>query len=378
MILNDLYQKFPTTSKPDFTLFWAALWLLVTGFVMIMSSSNIIGDQLFDNSFYFVNKHIIFIILGSIAFMITYIVPHQVMRKFSVGIWVVALILVIMTHLPGVGIIIGGSSRWLRVLGITFQPSELMKFALILLTADYLEKYINKINEDWQAFLVLLGIIGFSTFLVLIQPDLGTTIIIGIAFMCQLFVAGIRLDWLAGLSLTGVIAFLLSILTSSYQMARIQAWINPWSDPQGTGFQTIQSLIAIGTGGFLGLGLGQSRQKFFYLPQQYTDFIFAIICEEIGFLRTTIFLLLPLIIFYTRCFHIAAWQKDTFSKLLVIGITAWLGFQSLVNISVALNVMPMTGITLPFISFGGTSIVITMAMTGIILNASRYKKGMKQ
>lgn len=374
MNLNKLYQAYPTISKPDFKLLLIALWLIIFGIGMIMSSSNTIGLQQYNKSFYFVLKHLTFIVFGLVGFLTTYVIPHQTLRKVGIFIWIVSLLLVGMTTIPGIGITIGGSTRWIRLLGITFQPSELMKFSLIVIVADYLDKFKDKINSDFQTFFILLCIVGVSAGLVFTQPDLGTTIIIAIVFMSQLFVAGIRLDWFLGIFGVGIMGAIMSIIVKPYQLNRVQAYLNPWIDQYGKGFHVIQSLIAVGTGGLFGMGLGQSRQKFFYLPQQYTDFIFSIICEELGFVYTIIFLVLPMILFYTKCFVIAVKQQSLFSKLLVIGITTWLGFQSLINIGVAINLMPTTGITLPFISFGGTSIVMAMTMTGIIMNASRYRE----
>jgi cell division protein FtsW len=374
MNLNKLYQEFPPKKRPDFKLLGIAIWLVVFGIMMIISSSNVIGFHQFNQSFYFVTRHIMFILIGIIAFLITFIIPHQFIRKFSWYIWSISIVLALMTYMPNIGITVGGSSRWIRFLGFTFQPSEIVKFSIILLVADYLDKNKDKLNSNIQTLGFLLAIIAFSSLIILKQPDLGTTVIIMISFLAQAFVAGIKIEWIFGLLGIGALSTLLSIVARPYQLARVQAFLNPWSDQFGKGFHIIQSLIAIGTGGLLGLGIGQSRQKFFYLPQQYTDFIYSIISEELGFFITLVLFLFPMIIFYTKCFLIAVRQNNLFSKLLIVGITSWLSFQSIINISVALNLLPTTGITLPFISFGGTSIVMTLAMTGIIMNASRYQE----
>ncbi len=374
MNLNKLYQQFPTTSKPDFQLLAISVWLIIFGIIMIMSSSNVIGYQDYNQSFYFVFKHLIFVFIGILGFLAAYIIPHQFLRKFCWGIWAISLVLAGMTHIPGVGITISGSTRWINVLGITFQPSELVKFSTLLMTADYIDKYQHDINTNLKRFGILLGIIGVSAAVVLSQPDLGTTGIIVLIFLSQIFVAGIRLDIMIGMGVAAVGVVGLSILAQPYQLARVQGYINPWADKYGKGFHIIQSMIAVGSGGLLGLGFGQSRQKFFYLPQQYTDYIFAIICEELGFVYTTLFFIIPMTILYIKCYFVAVRQTELFSKLLVTGITTWLAFQSFVNMGVAINLVPSKGITLPFISFGGTSVAIAITMLGIIMNASRYQE----
>jgi cell division protein FtsW len=374
MNLNKLYQQFPTTSKPDFQLLAISFWLIIFGTIMIMSSSNVIGYQDYNQSFYFVFRHLIFVFIGALGFLAAYIIPHQFLRRFCWGIWAISLVLAGMTHIPGVGITISGSTRWISLLGITFQPSELVKFSTLLMTADYIDKYQHDINTNLKRFGILLGIIGVSAAVVLSQPDLGTTGIIVLIFLSQIFVAGIRLDIMIGMFVAAVGVVGLSILAQPYQLARVQGYINPWADKYGKGFHIIQSMIAVGSGGLLGLGFGQSRQKFFYLPQQYTDYIFAIICEELGFVYTTIFFIIPMTILYIKCYFVAVRQTELFSKLLVTGITTWLAFQSFVNMGVAINLVPSKGITLPFISFGGTSVAIAITMLGIIMNASRYQE----
>ncbi len=374
MNISKLYQQFPTTSKPDFKILILAGWLVIFGIIMIMSSSNVIGYQEFNNSFHFVIRHFIYIFLGIIAFLITYIIPHQFFRRFSWLILGGSLFLTGLTHIPGIGITVGGSTRWIGFLGITVQPSEFVKFATLLVTADYLDKFKSTINDNYKTFFILIGIIGFSAAVVLTQPDLGTTMIIGGVFIMQLFIFRLRKEWLLGMlgSAFGVLA--LSILAMPYQLARVQGFLNPWADKYGKGFHVIQSMIAVGSGGLFGLGFGQSRQKFFYLTQQYTDFIFAIICEELGFVFTILIFILPMTLFYIKCFFVAIRQTNLYSKLLIVGITGWLSFQSVFNIAVAINLAPTKGITLPFISFGGTSIIMALAMTGIIMNASRYQE----
>ncbi len=377
MNLNKLYQQFPTTSKPDFQLLALALWLIVFGTIMIMSSSNVIGYQDYNQSFYFVFKHLAFVFIGILGFLAAYIIPHQYIRKYCWGIWIVSLLLTAMTHVPGIGITIGGSTRWIKLLGITFQPSELVKFATLLMTADYIDKYKDDIN-NLKRFLTLLGIIGVSALVVLSQPDLGTTAIIGFIFLVQIIVACIRIDVILAMFGGALGVGILSILAQPYQLARVQGFLNPWADKYGKGFHIIQSLIAVGSGGLFGLGFGQSRQKFFYLPQQYTDYIFAIICEELGFVLTIFVLILPMTLLYVKCYFVAIRQTDLFSKLLVTGITTWLAFQSFVNMGVAINIVPSKGITLPFISFGGTSVAIAITMIGIVMNASRYQERLKR
>ncbi len=373
MSLENWYQEFPAKSKFDISLFTIALGLIIFGLLMIMSSSNIIGFKLYNDSFYFAKKHVFFIILGSIFFIIGLVVPHKVWRGYSLHLWLASLFLVFLTYMPHVGSIAGGSSRWIVVAGFRFQPSDVLKFTLILLIADFLDVNKDDIKNFKRILLTIGAFVGISVLLVIRQPDLGTSVVLAFVSLVLLFVSGFPMLFMLLLIPASIGGVIISILHNPYQLKRVIAFIDPWADPLGKGFHVIQSLIAVGTGGLFGLGLGQSRQKFFYLPQQYTDFIFSIIAEELGFIFTSIFLFI-FFLYIFRSFLIASKVNDLFSKLLCIGIASWIGFQGAINICVAVNLAPTKGITLPFISFGGTSLIMVMFATGVILNISRYRE----
>jgi len=373
MPLNNLYQDYPPTSRVDFFLFFLVFLFLVFGLVMITSSSTLIGLNQYKDSFFFVKRHIVFMIIGFFAFLSSYVLPHFVWRKFAFSLWVLSLLFVALTYIPGVGMTVGGSSRWIYILGLRFQPSEVLKFTLILYMAHLLDINKDRLFDFKNTLLPLLAVIGISIVVVLKQPDLGTSIVIGAVSFLMMFIAGTPAVYLSGICFSSLLVVIISIIKNPYQMNRVTAFLNPWNDPYGTGFHVIQSLIAVGTGGLFGLGLGESRQKFFYLPQQYTDFIFSIVCEEFGFIFTTFFILCFLF-FVFRAFLISSRCPHLFSKLLVIGLCLWITLQAIVNISVTLNLIPTTGITLPFISFGGTSLIMVMFISGMILNISRYRE----
>jgi len=337
-----------------------------------MSSSTLIGLNQYKDSFFFVKRHLVFLILGLCSFSISYIIPHFFWRRFALILWLISLFFVILTYIPGIGMTVGGSSRWIYILGLRFQPSEVLKFTLILYLAHLLELNKDKLLDFRNVLLPILAAIGFSILIVLKQPDLGTSIVIGAVSFLMLFIARTPLLYLVGILSSSLGAVVFSILKNPYQMMRIKAYFNPWADPYGKGFHIIQSLIAVGTGGLVGLGLGESRQKFFYLPQQYTDFIFSIISEEFGFIFTSFFILVFLF-FIFRGVLISIRSNNLFSKLLVIGLCLWIAIQAIVNIAVTLNLIPTTGITLPFVSFGGTSLIMIMFISGMILNISRYR-----
>ncbi|MDD5456537.1 MAG: putative lipid II flippase FtsW [Candidatus Margulisbacteria bacterium] len=372
MSLENWYQDYPPKSKPDKLLFFAALFLVLFGLMMIISSSTILGFKVYNDSFYFVKKHLLFIGMGIVPFLLGYMIPHQVWRKWSFYLWIGSLFLVLLTYIPHIGSTAGGSSRWINIAGFRFQPSDVLKLTLFLYVSHLLDLRKDYLKDFKQVVLPVFTIIGISALLVLKQPDLGTSIVLGSVSLILLFISGFPMVYLVTIFSGALLAAIFSILHNPYQLKRVTAFLNPWDDPLGKGFHIIQSLIAVGNGGLFGLGIGQSRQKFFYLPQQYTDFIFSIIAEEFGFIATSIFILFFLFFIY-RSFLIAARNQDLFSKLLCVGLALWIAIQAIINISVTINLMPTKGITLPFISFGGTSLIMIMWITGIILNISRYR-----
>lgn len=346
--------------------------LLGIGALMIFSSSQTAGLEQFGDSYFFIKKHIISLILGSFAFIFASKINYQVYKKYAFLAVIITTILVIMTYIPGLGSKSHGAQRWLS-LGIRFQPSELSKLALIMFIARYIDRKGKEIRVFTTGLLPIFIITGICSALILKQPDLGTTALIGFVTCIMLYTAGAQSWHMFILILAGARATIWYITQNTYQFERVKAFLNPWADPQGISFHIVQSLIAIGSGGLFGFGLGSSRQKFYYLPQQYTDFIFAIICEELGFIGALAIIIIW-IVFIIRGLTISNKTTDFFGKYIALGIVSWLGIQALMNIGVVVSLLPTTGIPLPFISFGGTSLIITMYAAGILVNIDNKRK----
>ncbi len=375
MSLETWYQHFPPSSRTDRWLFIMTGVLIIMGVMMVISSSSVIGLRIYHDTFYFVKRHILYMIAGLVPFTFGLTMPHQMWRKWVYPLWLVSLFLVLLTHIPGVGSMAGGAARWINIAGFRFQPSDVLKFSLVLMLAHHLDLHKDRLRDLKGVIVPIFGIIGVSILLVLTQPDLGTSIVLTFVSLGMLYVAQFPLFYFLAAFPVVVLGAVASILHNPYQLKRITAFMNPWADPLGKGFHAIQSLIAVGSGGLLGMGLGQSRQKFFYLPQQYTDYIFSILAEEFGFIATTLFLC-GFFFFLYRGFLIAIRNESLYSKTLAVGLTLWIALQAIINIMVAINLLPSKGITLPFISFGGTSLIMVMFISGILLNISRYRRPM--
>lgn len=299
-------------------------------------------------------------------------IPYKYYLKKSNLILFICFILLVLVLIPGIGTIRNGSRSWFGIAGFGVQPSEFMKLALIIFASKYIHnnpksmKYIKK-----GAFPILL-ITMIVFILIMLQPDFGTGVITVITVIAMLFISGVDFSFFIKLGFMGLGLSSILILLAPYRINRIISFLNPWSDPLGTGFQTIQSLYAIGPGGLFGMGFGNSIQKHFYLPEPETDFIFSIISEELGILGIISITVLFLIII-TRGIKISIKAPDLFSKFLSFGIIFQLSFQALLNLSVVVGLIPVTGVTLPFFSYGGSSLIITLIEMGIILNISKYK-----
>jgi cell division protein FtsW len=281
--------------------------------------------------------------------------------------------MLVLVLIPGVGLVRNGSQSWIGVGAFSIQPSEFMKFAMIIFLAKYLSENQKKITSFRKGMLPALLLVFLPFGIIMMQPDLGTgTVLVGTCLV-MIFVSGAKVSHFAGLGLLGVAGFVGLVLSAPYRIKRITSFLNPWEDPLGSGFQIIQSLYAIGPGGLLGLGLGQSRQKFFYLPEPQTDFIFAILAEELGFIGGTLVLLLFSLLLW-RGIKVALGAPDLYGTFLALGIISMVAIQVMINIGVVTGLMPVTGITLPFLSYGGSSLTLMLAAVGVLLNVSRYSR----
>lgn len=357
---------------PDLVLFFAVIAMLTIGIIMVYSASSITSmEENNGNAFYYLSKQIMWVFIGFASMFITMNFNYYKTKKFILPFLILNLLLLIAVLIPGVGISVSGSNRWLGVGSFRVQPSEIAKIAAIFYTAKFLSTHQGRVGSFMKGVFPPLMVAGIFSVLILMQPDLGTAGAIGVTVVVMLFVAGIKVTHFIFLMTSGFAGVLALIFSEDYRRERLLAFLDPWKDPLDTGFQYIQSLLAVGSGGLVGVGLGRSRQKFYYLPEQHTDFIYAVICEELGFIGAATIILLYLL-FAWRGYQIALKAPDVFGSLLAAGITTMIILQAVLNIGVVTAVLPITGITLPLISYGGSSLVITMASVGVLLNISRF------
>lgn len=351
-----------------FTLFLSMTFLIMIGLVMIYSSSYIWADYKFGNSLKYVEQQFIFACLGFILIYMLLKMDTNFFYKNAKLFLIIGLILLGLVIIPGIGVVRNGSRSWFGIGSFGIQPSEAMKLAIIIYISKYLsnKKNIEKIKSIMPALIMTL----LSFFLIMLQPDFGTGVILVMSVVFLLFVAGLDIKYFYYLGIIGAIGAVALILIAPYRLDRITSFLNPWKDPLGTGFQIIQSLYAIGPGGLFGFGFLGSRQKHFYLPEPQTDFIFSIICEEFGIFGALVVLSLFVIMIYS-IIKLALKQENLFKKYVIFGLGFQIIFQTIMNLSVVIGLIPVTGVTLPFISYGGSSLLITMTSIGIILNLSK-------
>ena len=341
--------------------------LVLIGIVMVFSSSAAYTEQ--NDSFYFLKRQVLWCLLGTGLLLITKNLDYNKLHKYTYPIMIFTFLLLIVVMFPEFSKKVGGARRWLAFGGFSFQPSELAKFTLVLFIAKSLVKRADKLRNFAYGYLPNLIVLGFFFIPILFQPDFGTVMVILTVTFTMLFIAGLRKKFLF-LSILVIIPFIaLAISFAEYRTRRIIAFLNPWEDPSGAGFQAVQSFYAFGRGGFWGAGLGESSQKLYRLPEAHTDFIFSVIGEELGFVGTTAIVLLFLI-FIWRGFLTAYQAKDPFGTHLATGLTLLIGLQAFINLGVASGLLPTKGLTLPFISMGGSSMLVTMLSVGVILNIS--------
>ena len=355
--------------KIDKTLLITTIILSLFGLIMIYSSSNIWATYKFNDPYKYFKSQAIFLLLSYFLIYITSKIPYQIYKKYSNKILLLCLVLLILVLIPGIGTVRNGSRSWFGIGPLGIQPSEFTKLGLIIFTAKYLSN--NKIKDIKTSVLPILLVVIIIFGLIMLEPDFGTGVIIVMSIVSLLFISGVNMNFFIKIGVLGLIGIVILVIIAPYRMARITSFLNPWSDPLGSGFQIIQSLYAIGPGGLLGMGLGNSIQKHFYLPEPQTDFIFSIISEELGFAGVLIISFLFITIIY-RGIKISLNTEDKFAKYLAYGITFSLAFQTILNLMVVTGLIPVTGVTLPFLSYGGSSLIISMIEIGILLNISSY------
>jgi len=338
---------------------------------MVYSSSYVWADNKYADAFFYVKRQLLFAGLGIVAMFATMIIPYMTWKKYAKGLLIACFVLLVLVLIPNIGLIRGGARSWIGVGAFSIQPSEFMKLGLIIFLAFYLERNQKYITSFKKGFLPALLLVFTAFGLIMLQPDLGTGVVLVLTCFIMIFIAGARLMHFMGLGIIGLGGFVYLIASAPYRISRISAFINPWEDPLGDGFQIIQSLYAIGPGGLMGVGFGNSLQKYFYLPEPQTDFIFAILGEELGFIGAT-FVICLFVLFFWRGIKIALEAPDHFARFLALGVVTMITIQVMINISVVIGLIPVTGITLPFLSYGGSSLTLTLSAVGILLNISRY------
>ncbi len=360
-------------SQPDLLLILTTLTLLSIGLIMVYSASAVWAGYKFDDSFFFAKRQALFAGVGVAAMFFVMNVDYWTWRSWAKAAVIICFVLLVAVLIPGIGMERNGSRSWIGVGAFSIQPSEFMKLAMIAFLAKFLSEKQKHITSVRQGLMPSLGLVFLAFGMIMLQPDLGTgTVMVGTCIV-MIFIAGARIAHFVWLGLLGVAGFVALVVSAPYRIKRITSFLDPWEDPLGSGFQMIQSLLAIGPGGLFGLGLGQSRQKFFYLPEPQTDFIFAILSEELGFIGGSFIILLFSLLLW-RGIRIALGAPDLFGTFLAVGIISMIAIQVMINIGVVTGLMPVTGITLPFLSYGGSSLTLMLMAVGVLLNISKHSR----
>lgn len=356
-------------SQGDIWLLISVVLLALIGTLFIYSASNYSANKTYGDSFYFVKKQVIGILLGIVAMTLTALFDYKKLRKFNLPFLIITLVLLALVFVPGIGVENYGAKRWIGFGAFTIQPSELAKFSLILFSASYVSKNADKMNKFIGFMPVLLyGLI--LCVLIILEPNMSITVCMAGLLFSILFASGVKIKHMVLLILPALVFAVLLIITAPYRLQRLAAFLDPWANPKGEGYQLLQSLYALGSGGWFGVGLFNSRQKYAFLPFAESDFILSVIGEEIGFIGLILFFtLLGFIVF--RGIKIASKSKDVFGYILAVGITLIFGIQVVINALVVTGSIPPTGLPLPLVSSGNTSIIIFMAEMGVLYNVSK-------
>ncbi|MEA1936244.1 MAG: putative lipid II flippase FtsW [Thermodesulfobacteriota bacterium] len=361
-----------TEKKPDIILLLVTLLLVTAGTVMIYSSSSVIAVERFGDGYYFLKKQMLFVVLGLGVMIILSRIPYYYLRKVAYFSILFSVVLLSLLLIRGFGTRVGGATRWLDLGVFSFQVTELVKVSLVLFLAHFLTRKEKHIREFSRGFLPPLTITFIIIGLILLQPDFGTAAIMAMILISMLYLAGSRILHLTGFAALLIPAGFVLVVQKGYRVERLISFLDPWKDPTNSGFQIIQSFLSFGSGGMLGVGLGNSMQKLFYLPEPHTDFILSVIAEESGFIGVTIIILL-FVIFVLRGFMISYKAPDLFGTLLASGLTIIIALEAFVNMAAVMGLIPTKGLVLPFLSYGGTSLIMSLATVGVLLNISSYR-----
>jgi len=346
--------------------------LLGIGVVMVYSSSSIYAWNNMKDSAYFLKRHIAYLFFGFILMLVTMAIDQDKLKKIAKPLFLISLFFLVLSLVPGLSREVSGAKRWIKIGAFGFQPSEMIKITFIMYLADFLSRRKDIINNIYYGILPSLIALAMPILLILLQPDLGTAVSLVCIVSIMWFCAGMNLNYFILAGLAALPALYVLVFSVPYRRARILAFLNPWADPKGSGFQIIQSQIALGSGGLLGQGLGQGKQKLFYLPAAHTDFIFSVITEEMGIVGAVAVTMLFILLIW-QMIKVVRSCSDEFLRFLSIGIVSLISIQTVVNIGVSIGMFPTKGLPLPFISYGGSSLVFDMMAMGLLLNVSRKK-----
>ena len=354
----------------DRTLLAVTMILALVGLVMVFSASAIVAGNRFQDPGFYLKRQVAWLALGVLLMHLASRIDYTFWKKLSIPILACTLVLLVMVLVPSFGMSAKGARRWLPLGPLSVQPAEMVKLVAVMYMAAYLSKKADRITSFRDGLLPALIVIGLLSGLVLLEPDLGTVVVLGLVTVGMCFLAGARLFHLIALGVCAIPAALALVLGSSYRRQRLMTFLAPWKDPSDSGFQITQSFLAFGSGGPFGVGLGEGKQKLYFLPEAHTDFVLALIGEELGLIGTTTVILL-FAFFVWRGVQIAARARVTFGRYLGMGITLLIGVQALVNAAVVTGLLPTKGLTLPFVSYGGSSLVVSLVGVGILLSISR-------
>jgi len=358
----------------DLSLLFPVLFLVGIGVVMVYSASSAHALERYGTDFYFLKKQMVFSLIGIVILVIFRRLPYRIFRVLAYPLLAVSIVLLVGVLIPGFRVAGNGASRWISLGKLTFQPSELARLAMVIYLAYSLSKKQERLKVFSIGIVPHVAVLGVLMFLIAFQPDFGSMVILTAVTWMMLFAGGVRLMHLFSPLVLMLPALYFYMISADYRLQRLYSFLNPWKYQSNWGYQVIHSLMAFGSGGVLGTGIGNSYQKLYYLPESHTDFVFAVVGEELGLIGVLVILALYGVILW-RGIQIARQTRDTFGQLLAVGLTTAMGIQVLVNMSVVLGLLPAKGLTLPFMSYGGTSLLINMASVGILLNISASREG---
>jgi cell division protein FtsW len=364
----------PRKVAPDLWLFAVVVALVFLGVVMVYSASAIVAADRFGDPFFFLKKQLFWALLGGGLLWSALKLDYRWLERLVIPLLVVSFVLLVLVLVPPFGQSINGTRRWFRLGALSFQPVELAKFALVLYLASFLTRRRQAMDRFWQGLFPILLVAGAMALLTFVQPDLGNSLALVVLTLVLAYLAGARVRHMAWIAATALPLVALAVALKPYRWRRMLAFVNPWDDPQGSGFQIIQSFLALGSGGLFGRGLGESKQKLFYLPEPYTDFIFAILGEEMGLIGSVLVVGLFAVLIW-RGLRVGLRAPDAFGSFLALGLTVMLATQTLVNLGVVTGALPTKGLPLPFVSFGGSALLMTMFSAGVLLNISQHATG---